>query len=155
QSVFTLAELPMQGIEWLFVEAGNLFNKILPSGIFRDILVQGVIPGLAGIVVFLPQILILFFFIGIMEETGYITRVSFLSDRFMRRFGLNGKSVIPMAGGLACAIPSIMAARSIENKAEKLATILITPLMTCSARLPVYTLLISLMISEDSSVGIF
>ena len=155
QSVFTLAELPMQGIEWLFVEAGNLFNNILPSGMFRDILVQGVIPGLAGIVVFLPQILILFFFIGIMEETGYITRVSFLSDRFMRRFGLNGKSVIPMAGGLACAIPSIMAARSIENKAEKLATILITPLMTCSARLPVYTLLISLMISEDSSVGIF
>jgi ferrous iron transport protein B len=155
QSVFSLAELPMQGIELLFSESGSLLNKLLPDGFFKDLLVGGIISGLAGIVVFLPQILILFFFIGIMEETGYITRVSFLTDRFMRRFGINGKSVIPLTGGLACAIPSIMAARSIENKAEKLATILITPLMTCSARLPVYTLIISLMIPEDSYVGFF
>lgn len=155
QAVFSLAELPMQGIEWLFFEAGSLVRTYLPPGFFNDLLVEGVISGLAGIVVFLPQILILFFFIGILEETGYITRVSFLTDRFMQRFGLNGKSVIPMAGGLACAIPSVMAARSIENKAEKLATILITPLMTCSARLPVYTLLISLMVPEEQQVGIF
>lgn len=155
QAVFALAEWPMQGIEWLFAEAGSMVRNLLPEGWLNNLLVEGIISGLAGIVVFLPQILILFFFIGIMEETGYITRVSFLTDRFMRIFGLNGKSVIPMAGGLACAIPSVMAARSIENKAEKLATILITPLMTCSARLPVYTLLISLMVPQGSTWGPF
>jgi ferrous iron transport protein B len=155
QSVFSLAEWPMQGIEWLFSTLGGLIKQGLPDGFIQDFLVEGLVSGLSGIVVFLPQILILFFFIGLMEETGYITRVSFLTDRFMRYFGLNGKSVIPLAGGLACAIPSVMAARSIENKAEKLATILITPLMTCSARLPVYTLLISLMVPEEASLGWF
>lgn len=155
QSVFSLAEWPMQGIEWLFVQAGSVLREWLPEGFWSDLITEGVVGGLAGIVVFLPQILLLFFFIGLLEETGYITRVSFLTDRFMRTFGLNGKSVIPLAGGLACAIPSIMAARTIENKAEKLATILVTPLMTCSARLPVYTLLISLLVPEDSQVWIF
>ncbi|MCO6495084.1 MAG: ferrous iron transport protein B [Bacteroidetes bacterium] len=155
QSVFMLAEVPMQGIEWIFIKVGGFVNESLPAGFFNDLVVEGLISGLAGVVVFVPQIVILFFFIGLLEETGYITRISFLSDRFMRRFGLSGKSVIPMTGGLACAIPSIMAARTIENKAERLATIFIIPLMTCSARLPVYTLLISMLVPEDSSVWIF
>ena len=155
QAVFYLAEWPMQAIEWFFSQLGYVLQSNMPSGWFRDILVNGVVSGLAGIVVFLPQIIILFFFIGLMEETGYMTRVSFLSDRFMRRFGLNGKSVIPLVGGMACAIPSIMAARSIENKKEKLITILVTPLMSCSARLPVYTLLISLLVSPQHKIGVF
>lgn len=155
QAVFYLAEWPMQAIEWFFSRLGIVLQSSMNSGWLRDILVNGVVSGLAGIVVFLPQIIILFFFIGLMEETGYMTRVSFLSDRFMRRFGLNGKSVIPLVGGMACAIPSIMAARSIENKKEKLITILVTPLMSCSARLPVYTLLISLLVSPQHKTGVF
>jgi ferrous iron transport protein B len=155
QAVFKLAEFPMDGIEWLFSESGALAREVLPGGFLTDFLVEGLISGLAGIVVFLPQIVILFFFIGLMEETGYMTRVSFLTDRFMRRFGLNGKSIIPLAGGMACAIPSIMAARTIENKIERLATIMVVPLMSCSARLPVYTLLISLLVPADESLWIF
>lgn len=155
QSVFMLAEVPMQGIEWIFVKVGGFVKDALPSGFFNDLIVEGLIAGLAGVVVFVPQIVILFFFIGLLEETGYITRISFISDRFMRKFGLSGKSVIPLTGGLACAIPSIMAARTIENKAERLATIFIIPLMTCSARLPVYTLLISMLVPENSYVGLF
>ncbi|MBX2984424.1 MAG: ferrous iron transport protein B [Bacteroidia bacterium] len=155
QSVFMLAEVPMQGIEWIFVKVGGFVKDALPSGFFNDLVVEGLIAGLAGVVVFVPQIVILFFFIGLLEETGYITRISFISDRFMRKFGLSGKSVIPLTGGLACAIPSIMAARTIENKAERLATIFIIPLMTCSARLPVYTLLISMLVPENSYVGLF
>lgn len=155
QAVFKFAEFPMEGIEWLFSESGALARNVLPEGFLTDFLVEGLISGLAGIVVFLPQIVILFFFIGLMEETGYMTRVSFLTDRFMRRFGLNGKSIIPLAGGMACAIPSIMAARTIENKVERLATIMVVPLMSCSARLPVYTLLISLMVPADESLWIF
>lgn len=155
QSVFMLAELPMQGIEWIFIKVGGFIKNALAPGFFNDMVVEGIISGLAGVVVFVPQIVILFFFIGLLEETGYITRISFLSDHFMRKFGLSGKSVIPMTGGLACAIPSIMAARTIENRAERLATIFIIPLMTCSARLPVYTLLISMLVPEDSYVWLF
>jgi ferrous iron transport protein B len=118
-------------------------------------LVEGVLAGLGGIAVFIPQIAILFGFITVMEETGYMSRVSFLMDRIMRKFGLNGKSVVPLMSGFACAIPAIMATRNIENWKERLTTILITPFMSCSARIPVYTILIGLVIPDETVFGLF
>ena len=127
----------------------------MPAGDFTNLLAEGIIPGLGGIVIFIPQIAFLFFFIAILEESGYMSRVVFLMDRSMRRFGLSGKSVVPLVSGTACAIPAIMATRNIENWKERLITILVTPFTTCSARLPVYLIIISLVIPEQRVLGIF
>jgi len=132
----------------------QVLGEKLPAGVFTDLLTQGIVPGLGGIVIFIPQIAFLFFFISILEETGYMSRVVFLMDRGLRRFGLSGKSVIPLISGTACAIPAVMATRNIENWKERLITILVTPFTTCSARLPVYAILIALVIPEDSVFGL-
>jgi ferrous iron transport protein B len=153
QSVFWLAEYPMQLIEWSFAALGSSLGKILPEAWWSDLLVNGILAGLSGILVFVPQIMILFGLITLLEDTGYMARISFLSDRLMRKVGLNGKSVMPMISGFACAVPAIMSARSIENKKERLLTILITPLMSCSARLPVYTILIALVVPNVFFLG--
>jgi ferrous iron transport protein B len=153
QSVFWLAQFPMNAIEQIFKQfAGWLANNLAP-GWMEDLLVNGIVAGMSGIFVFIPQIMILFGIITILEDTGYMARISFLSDRLMRKVGLNGKSVMPMISGFACAVPAIMSARNIENKKERLLTILVTPLMSCSARLPVYTILISLVVSNKYYFG--
>lgn len=148
QAIFAWAEKPMEWIEILFSEAGEWAAAFIPDGHFRDLVQNGILAGLGGIIVFVPQIAFLFLFIAVLEESGYMARVVFLMDRIMCRFGLNGRSIIPLIGGMACAIPSIMSARGIPDKKERLITILVTPLMSCSARIPVYTLLISLVIPE-------
>ena len=131
----------------------NVASNNLPSGVFTDLLSQGIIPGLGGIVIFIPQIAFLFLFLSILEETGYMSRVVFLMDRGLRRFGLSGKSIIPLISGTACAIPAIMSTRNIESWKERLITILVTPFTTCSARLPVYAILIALEIPDGYFLG--
>lgn len=153
QSVFWMAKFPMDGIEWIFTNITTYLNTVLPAAWWQDLLVNGIVAGLGGIVVFVPQIMILFGIITLLEDTGYMARISFLSDKLMRKVGLNGKSVMPMISGFACAVPAIMSARNIENKKERLLTILVTPFMSCSARLPVYTILISLVIDEKMYFG--
>ena len=153
QSIFLLAQFPMDGIEWTFAKAGGWLGGILPQGWFSDLFINGILAGLSGILVFVPQIMILFGLITLLEDTGYMARISFLTDRVMRKAGLNGKSVMPMISGLACAVPAIMSARGIENKKERLLTIMCTPLMSCSARLPVYTVLIALVIPNKMYLG--
>lgn len=153
QSIFWLARFPMDGIEWSFKEIASWLNNALPQTWWSDLIVNGLVAGLSGIVVFIPQIMILFGLITILEDTGYMARISFLSDKLMRKVGLNGKSVMPMISGFACAVPAIMTARNIENKKERLLTILVTPLMSCSARLPVYTILISLVVDDKYYFG--
>ena len=153
QSVFWLAEYPMQLIEWSFAALGSALGNALPAAWWSDLLLNGILAGLSGILVFVPQIMILFGLITLLEDTGYMARISFLSDRLMRKVGLNGKSVMPMISGFACAVPAIMSARNIENKKERLLTILITPLMSCSARLPVYTILIALVVPNVFFLG--
>lgn len=155
QSVFAWASWPMDMIETGFSMSGEWFREILPEGWFSSLLVDGVWAGLGGIVIFVPQIAILFFFISVLEGSGYMSRVVFLMDRIMRPFGFSGKSVIPLVGGMACAIPSIMMARTIPNKIERYITIMVTPLMSCSARIPVYVLLISLFVPEGYVWGVF
>lgn len=155
QFIFFIAEYPMSWIENGFSKLMELTAAALPSGKLNDLLVNGVMAGLSGIVVFVPQIALLFFFIAILEDTGYMARVSFILDRLMRRFGLNGRSVIPMISSVACAVPSIMSTRTISNWKERFITILVTPLISCSARLPVYTLLISMMFAADKHAGFF
>jgi ferrous iron transport protein B len=153
QSVFWVAKYPMDGIEWVFGEFGGILSSNLPVTWWSDLLINGVVAGLSGIVIFIPQIMILFGLITILEDTGYMARISFLTDKLMRKVGLNGKSVMPMISGFACAVPAIMSARNIENKKERLLTIMITPLMSCSARLPVYTILIALVIPSKLYFG--
>ncbi|MEO7308322.1 MAG: ferrous iron transport protein B [Ferruginibacter sp.] len=153
QSIFWVAKYPMDGIEWVFSEFGGMLGNNLPVTWWSDLLINGVVAGLSGIVIFIPQIMILFGLITILEDTGYMARISFLSDKLMRKVGLNGKSVMPMISGFACAVPAIMSARNIENKKERLLTIMITPLMSCSARLPVYTILIALVIPSKLYFG--
>ena len=155
QSVFWMAEYPMMAIEWLFARTSDWFNSFLPNAWWSDMFVNGLLAGLSGILVFVPQIMILFGLITVLEDTGYMARISFLTDKLMRKVGLNGKSVMPMISGFACAVPAIMGARNIENKKERLLTILITPLMSCSARLPVYTILIGLVIPKKFLLGFF
>lgn len=145
QFIFYVAEYPMTWIEEGFAYIMNLTASSLPPGQFNDLVVNGILAGISGIVVFVPQIALLFFFIAILEDTGYMARASFILDKVMRRFGLNGKSVIPMISSVACAVPSIMSTRTITNWKDRIITILVTPLISCSARLPVYTLLISIM----------
>ncbi len=153
QSVFWLAQFPMNAIEIVFKQFAGWLAANLAPGWLEDLIVNGIVAGMSGIFVFIPQIMILFGIITILEDTGYMARISFLSDRLMRKVGLNGKSVMPMISGFACAVPAIMSARNIENKKERLLTILVTPLMSCSARLPVYTILISLVISNKYYFG--
>lgn len=153
QSIFWLAEYPMNFIEWIFAEAGSWLTNTLPEAWWSDLFINGIVAGLSGIVIFIPQIVILFGLINILEDTGYMARISFLTDKLMRKVGLNGKSVMPMISGFACAVPAVMSARNIENKKERLLTILVTPLMSCSARLPVYTILISLVIPKVMLAG--
>ena len=153
QLIFVIAEFPMNGIEWSFAELGGFLGRTLPSGWLTDLFINGIVAGLSGIIVFVPQIMILFGLVTLLEDTGYMARVSFLTDRVMRKAGLNGKSVMPMISGLACAVPAIMSARSIENKKERLLTIMVTPLMSCSARLPVYTILIALVVPKTYYLG--
>jgi ferrous iron transport protein B len=153
QSVFWLAQFPMDWIDLGFAKLSGSLAGSLPNNRWTDLLLNGVIAGLSGILVFVPQIMILFGLITILEDSGYMARISFLSDRLMRSVGLNGKSVMPMISGFACAVPAIMSARNIENRKERLLTILITPLMSCSARLPVYTILIALVIPKTYLFG--
>jgi ferrous iron transport protein B len=154
QSVFWVAEYPMNLIESGVGMLGGWLGKILPEGWIADIVVNGILAGLGGILVFVPQIMILFGLITLLEDTGYMARISFLSDRIMRRVGLNGKSVMPMIGGFACAVPAIMSARNIENKKERLLTIMVTPFMSCSARLPVFTILASMIVPNKNILGV-
>ncbi len=153
QSVFLLAQYPMEWIEVLFSSLSSGLFSLLPQAWWSDLLINGVVAGLSGILIFVPQIMILFGLITLLEDTGYMARISFLTDRLMRTVGLNGKSVMPLISGFACAVPAIMSARSIENRKERLLTILITPLMSCSARLPVYTILIGLVIPNNHLLG--
>ncbi len=154
QSIYDWSSIPQDFIDATFAQLSEAGSTKLPQGLFTDLLAQGIIPGLGGIVIFIPQIAFLFFFISILEETGYMSRVVFLMDRGLRRFGLNGKSVIPLISGTACAIPAVMATRNIENWKERLITILVTPFTTCSARLPVYAILIALVIPQGSFLGL-
>jgi len=153
QSIFWVAQYPMDAIEWSFAKLGGFLGSILSQGWFSDVLINGVLAGLSGIMIFVPQIMILFGLITLLEDTGYMARISFLTDKLMRKAGLNGKSVMPMISGFACAVPAIMSARNIENKKERLLTIMCTPLMSCSARLPVYTILIALIIPQHLYFG--
>jgi len=155
QSIFYIAAFPMKWIEQLFIQFSVWGNMHLPKGELSELLVNGILAGLSGVVVFIPQIALLFGFIAILEDTGYMARVSFIMDKLMRKFGLNGRSVIPLMSGVACAVPAIMGARTIGNWKERLVTIMITPLMSCSARLPVYTLLISLIFPPAKHIGFF
>ena len=154
QAIFSWSELPMDLIDQGFASASAWLGEQLPSGSFTSLLTQGVLPGLGGIIMFVPQIALLFGFIAILEDSGYMARVSFINDRVLRRFGINGKSIIPLISGVACAVPAILSARTIRNTRERLITIFITPLMSCSARIPVYTLLIAVAIPDTES-GIF
>jgi ferrous iron transport protein B len=153
QSVFDLATVPMDFIDGIFAELSDFVRGKLAPGVFTDLLAEGIIPGIGGVIIFIPQIAILFLFIAILEETGYMSRVVFLMDRIMRRFGMNGKSIIPLISGTACAIPAIMATRTISSWKERLITILVTPFTTCSARLPVYAILIALIIPNKKIFG--
>ncbi len=155
QSIFWLAQYPMDWVESGFSTAGSWLTNILPDNLFRDLLVNGLLAGISGIAVFIPQIMILFGAITILEDSGYMARISFLTDRLMRSAGLNGRSVMPLISGMACAVPAIMATRTIQNRKERLITILVTPLMSCSARLPVYTILIGLVIPRVYFLHIF
>ncbi len=149
--LFRIAVFPMEWIETTFAVAGELIGRLTPEGFVRDLLIGGVVPGIAGAVVFLPQICLLFFLLSILEDTGYLARAAFVADRLLRRFGLPGTAFIPLLSSHACAIPGILAARSIPNRRERLATILVAPFMTCSARLPVYALLVSLLFANSPS----
>ncbi len=155
QSIFDWASIPMDFIDATFGNLAEYVKTQLPPGKFTDLLADGIIAGIGGVVIFIPQIIILFLFIAILEETGYMSRVVFLMDKIMRRFGLSGKGVIPLISGTACAIPAIMATRTITNNKERLITILVTPFTTCSARLPVYTILIALIIPNQKILGVF
>ena len=153
QSIFDWATLPMDLIDGTFAQVADFTRDNLPTGVLSDLLVDGIIPGIGGVLIFIPQIAILFLFIAILEETGYMSRVVFLMDKIMRRFGMNGKGVIPLISGTACAIPAIMATRTISSWKERLITILVVPFTTCSARLPVYAILISLIIPDKKILG--
>ncbi len=155
QSIFAWATVPMDFIDGLFASASNYLSGVLPDGPLTRLLTEGIIPGIGGIVIFVPQIAILFACIAVLEESGYMARVVFLMDKIMRKFGLNGKSVVPLMSGVACAIPAIMATRTIDNWKERTITIFVTPLMSCSARLPVFTILIALIVPDQLALGFF
>lgn len=153
QSIFEWSKIPMDFIDRSFASLSSLASQNLPPGAFTNLIAQGIIPGIGGILMFIPQITFLFLFISVLEESGYMSRVVFLMDKIMRKFGLSGKSVVPLISGTACAIPAIMATRNIENWKERLITILVTPFTTCSARLPVYAIIIGLVIPDKFVLG--
>ena len=153
QSIFEWSTIPMDFIDASFASLSAYTASELPAGVLTDLISQGIIPGIGGILIFIPQIAFLFMFISILEESGYMSRVVFLMDKIMRKFGLSGKSVVPLISGTACAIPAIMATRNIENWKERLITILVTPFTTCSARLPVYAIIIGLVIPDEHVFG--
>lgn len=155
QSIFSWATIPMDLIDGWFAALSNYLDDQLPDGPATRLLTEGVIPGVGGIVIFVPQIAILFAFISLLEESGYMTRVVFMMDKIMRKFGLNGRSVVPLMSGVACAIPAIMSTRMIDNWKERTITILVTPLMSCSARIPVFTILIALIVPQQTLLGFF
>ena len=156
QAIFAWAQYPMDLIDGFMGFLKQAVQAVLPEGALTDLLTEGLIAGLSGVLIFVPQIAILFGFIAVLEETGYMSRVMYIMDKVMRQFGLSGKSVVPLISGVACAVPAIMATRSIDNWKERLITILVTPFMSCSARIPVYTVLIALVIpSKPIILGIF
>lgn len=156
QAVFTWATYPMDAIDAGVAFLNDWLKGILPESTFRGLLTDGLIAGIGGVLIFIPQIAFLFFFISMLEETGYMSRVMFIMDKLMRRFGLNGKSVVPLLSSVACAVPAIMSTRSIGSRKDRLITILVTPLMSCSARLPIYTVLIALVVPEKNTLfGLF
>jgi ferrous iron transport protein B len=153
QFIYVFAAFPMDLIDGTFSNISSWLHETLPVGYFSDLISQGIVPGIGGVVVFVPQIALLFLFLSILEESGYLARVVFIMDRLMRPLGLNGKSVVPLLSSVACAIPGVMAARTISNWKERIITILVSPLMSCSARIPVYTLLIALVIPSKLIFG--
>lgn len=155
QFIYAFSSIPMDLIDTAFASLSNWTVSVMPEGIFTDLITQGIIPGIGGVVIFIPQIALLFLFIGILEETGYLARVVFIMDRIMRPLGLNGKSVVPLMSSVACAIPGVMAARTISDWKERMITIMVAPLMSCSARIPVYTLLIAIVIPNETIGGVF
>src|SRR5204863_1482764 len=154
QAIFSWANLPMSLIDHLFSGLGAVVRANLPLGIFTDLLTDGIIAGVGGVIAFLPQILLLFLFISILEDSGYMARAAFLMDRLMRAVGLHGKAFVPLLSSFACAVPGIMATRTIENPKDRIATIMIAPFMSCSARLPVYTLMIAAFFSGQKVLGV-
>ena len=155
QAIFTAAAPLMDGVRWLFDISGHWIAATLPDSPLRSLLVEGIWSGVGSVIVFLPQVLLLFLFIGILEDSGYLARAALIADRTMARVGLQGKSFIPLLSAYACAVPAILATRTIENKRDRIATILIAPFMTCSARLPVYTLVIAAFIPNRPLLGPF
>ena len=155
QSIFDWSTIPMDYIDAQFANLSEFVTKQMNTGVLRDLITDGIIPGVGGVIIFIPQIAILFLFVAILEETGYMSRIVFLMDKIMRRYGMSGKSVIPLISGTACAIPAVMATRTISGWKERLITILVTPFTTCSARLPVYAILISLVIPDKKLFGYF
>lgn len=153
QAIFAWASVPMDLIDGFFAELAGSVSNLLPEGPLSSLITEGIIPGIGGVVIFIPQIAMLFGFLAILEDTGYMSRVVFLMDRWMRPFGLHGKSIVPLVSGVACAIPGVMAARNIGNWKEKIITIMVTPLMSCSARLPVYVILIGLVVPDELILG--
>src|SRR6266480_5713379 len=153
QAIFSWANLPMDLISQVFGALGNAVRANLPEGILTSLLADGIIAGVGGVLVFLPQIFLLFLFISVLEDSGYMARAAFLMDRLMRSVGLHGLAFMPLLSSFACAVPGIMATRTIENPKDRLATIMIAPFMSCSARLPVYTLMIAAVFSGQKVFG--
>ncbi|MGI9056555.1 MAG: nucleoside recognition domain-containing protein, partial [Pyrinomonadaceae bacterium] len=153
QAIFSWANLPMDLLDQGFGALGDVTRAQMPEGILTDLIVDGIIAGVGGVLIFLPQILLLFLFISILEDTGYMSRAAFLLDKLMSRVGLHGKAFLPLMSSFACAIPGIMATRTIENPKDRLATIMIAPFMSCSARLPVYTLMIAAFFAGQTVFG--
>jgi ferrous iron transport protein B len=155
QTIFDYVTPAMDGVKWLFAVSGNWIASILPESLLRSLLIDGIWKGVGSVIVFLPQVLMLFLFIGILEDSGYLARAALIADRTMARFGLQGKSFIPLLSAYACAVPAIMATRTIENRRDRIATILIAPFMTCSARFPVYTLIVAAFVPNQPLLGRF
>ncbi len=155
QTIFVYVQPLMDGVKWLFAVSGGWVESILPESLLRSLLIEGVWTGVGSVIVFLPQVLMLFLFIGILEDSGYLARAALIADRTMARFGLQGKSFIPLLSAYACAVPAIMSTRTIENKRDRTATILIAPFMTCSARFPVYTLIVAAFLPNYKLLGPF
>jgi ferrous iron transport protein B len=153
QFMFSISAIPMDWIDSVFLNFSQYLQTKMPEGIFTDLITQGIVPGVGGVLIFVPQIAILFFFLGVLEETGYMTRVVFIMDRLVRPFGLNGRSIVPLVSSAACAIPAILSTRVIGNPKERLITILVSPLISCSARIPVFVLLIYLVIPNTYMYG--
>jgi ferrous iron transport protein B len=154
QAVFAWAQYPMDWLDLATAQAIKWTKDTLPGGVLNDMLTDGLMAGIGGVIIFIPQIAFLFGLVGLLEESGYMARVMVIMDKLMRKFGLNGRSVVPLISGVACAVPAIMTTRSINNTYERLLTILVTPLMSCSARLPIYTILIALVVPDDTVLGV-